>query len=140
MRIGLTSIVASLLLTPCAWAEDKHLPPPPEGFVELAWSTQFANSLISGCESFRFKKWDPRLFAFMDSLVANGVDLANRDQVYAPPPPFNGASAKMLFANSNIADASLPVTADGCDIAELVFNSDMLTAAMLDRVKNVSGS
>jgi hypothetical protein len=141
MRVGGAPIwIACLLVAQSVGAEETLLPPPPDGYVELAWSTQFATTLVSRCSDFTFNKWDPRLIAFLDGLVGDGVDLDNAETVYAPPPDFTGASAKSLFEKSNIADDILPPTAGACDLAELVFGSDMLTAAMIRRVETEPGS
>lgn len=128
-----------LVASPLA-ADETPLPPAPAGYVEFVWSAQLASVLVNMCSDFALKEWDPRVVAFMDALVADGVDLANSETVYAPPPDFDGASGKFLIERSNIADGELSSNFEGCDLAELVFGSDMLAAAMLTRVATNPGS
>lgn len=140
MRAGIFILVGCLFLEQPALAEGISRPAAPQGVVELAWSTQFANTLVSRCSDFVFKNSDPRLIAFMDALTDDGVDLDRALTVYAPLPDFTSESAKSLIEKSNISDVKLPRTNGACDLAELVFGSNMLSAAMLDRREPAEGS
>lgn len=115
-------------------AQVTDLPPSPESLIELRWSMTFATLIVEECPEYLHGPTDdPTLVAFLDRLVASGVDLRNFNTAYLPPKEFDGDAVKWLFKRSNLPNAVAPHAEDLCDIADMVYHSDMLTAAMLRR-------
>ncbi|MEL6571478.1 MAG: hypothetical protein AAFQ64_07465 [Pseudomonadota bacterium] len=115
-------------------AQDIELPPSPEPLVELQWSMAFAILIVDECPEYVHAPTnDPKVVAYLDRLVANGIDLRNFNTAYRPPKDFDGDAVKWLFKRSNLADSVAPEAESICDIADMVYQSDMLTGAMLRR-------
>ena len=128
--------IAALYLPSIAAAEDVPLPAAPENLVELTWSSHFAAFIATECVQFELEDAsNPRVTAFMEKMLQDGVDLENHETDDADLADFDGDSVPWLFSRSNLAEWKAPDGASFCDIAEFVYESDMLTGAMLRRVE-----
>lgn len=122
-------------------AQEGPLPAAPDSLIEFSWSSKFAIVIAEECANFVLDSGDSsRVFAFLDKIVEEGIELENYDTFYAPVPEFNGDSVKHLFAISDLAEVISPPDETFCELAELVYSSDMLTAAMLRRPEPLEGS
>lgn len=113
----------------------------PDKFIELSWSSNFAGMIAADCANFVLDTGpSSRLSAFLDGMVEDGIELESYETVYAPTPEFNGDSVKHLFEISDLADIIPPPDITFCELAELVYSSDMLAATMLRRLDPIGGS
>lgn len=112
----------------------QQLPPSPEELVELRWSAHLAALIADVCDEFELNNATSlRVTEHLDQLTEQGVDLENHETAYAPPPEFDGNSARWLVSRSNLNGVFVGDD-DDCGFADLVYDSDMLAGAMIMRV------